>query len=446
MSRPMPSYRPAVPAYRPPMPSYRPSPSINRSPSLSRPSTRPTIPSQRPSGGVNRPSTRPSAPGLAGGARPGGGTGPGLSPGAAAGRPTAGDVGSFLEMTPREVTTADRQRIHESFNDYYRGLAEMKANRGASGLSESGVGERAANVGDRLPASGERLQNRASDLTNRQANIGDRMSNRQDYRSQLSDNTQNRQQQRQDWASSVRENCEGGRWNDWWNDFQDDFGEPGWRLEYPRMANAYFRANHPYGYWWGWSNAAALSGWYVGWWSTPYYYDYGYGGNVYYGDEGVAYDGQTYTPEDYAQSAEDQAAQGESEVETPPADGSQTDWLPLGVFALSTSEEEKSPTRLMQLAVSKQGTINGTLTNTETNDIQPIVGSIDRKTQRACWYAGDKKDVVAETGVFNLTNDSAPVLVHFGSDRTEEYLLVRVPKPSGEADQADPTKAAKPAD
>ncbi len=325
-------------------------------------------------------------------------------------------------MTPQGPTRADHQRIKESFDNYYRDLAaKQRAKRGESGgAADRDVANRAANVGERLPNAGE-------GVVNRQANVSDRMSHRQGYRSHLSDDLQNRQQQRQDWGRSVRQNWNGERWQNWRNEFQDDFGEPGWRLEYPRMANAYFRWNHPYSYWWRWATAGTLTGWYAGWWAEPYYYDYGYGGTVYYGDDGVSYNGQTYTPEEYAQGAQDQAAQGDSEVETPPADGSQTEWLPLGVFALSTSEEETNPTRLMQLAVSKQGTISGTLTNTTTNDTQPIVGSVDRETQRACWYAGDKKDVVAETGIFNLTKNESPVLIHFGPDRTEEYLLVRVP-------------------
>lgn len=347
-------------------------------------------------------------------------------------------MGNFLELSPQRPATADRQRIESSFDNYYRDLAAQRANRGAAAGTLPGVADdRLGNASQRLPNAGDRLQNVPT-------NVGDRMTNRQDYRSHLSDNRQDRVQQRQDWAGNVRQNWGDGQWQDHWNEFQDDFGEPGWRLEYPNMANAYFRYNHPYSHWWGWATAGALTGWYAGWWTAPVYYDYGYGGSVYYGDQGVSYNGQTYTPEEYAQGAQDQAAEGEAEVETPPADGSQTEWLPLGVWALSTSEDEKNPTRLMQLAVSKQGTISGTLTNTATNDTQPIVGSVDRDTQRACWYAGDRKDVVAETGIFNLTKDEAPVLIHFGPDRTEEYLLIRMPQPTDGADQTGPAAAANP--
>jgi hypothetical protein len=437
MSRPMPMNRPSVPAYRPSTP-------INRSPSMSRPTNRPSLAEQRPSAGLNRPGAGP-ATGRPGGIRPGGGglgSGEGISRGAAAGRPSTGDLGNFLEMSPERSTAPDRQRIQSSFDNYYRDLAARNADR------RGNVADRAADVGQRLPNAGERLPDAGA--ATRQANVSDRMNNRQGYRSNLSDNRDNRQQQRQDWADNVRQNRDGGAWQDHWNEFKDDFGEPGWRVDYPHMANAYFRYNHPYSYWWGWASAGALNGWYAGWWTAPVYYDYGYGGSVYYGDDGVSYNGQVYSPEEYAAGAQEQAAEGEAEIETPPADGSQTAWMPLGVWALSTSELEKNPSRLFQLAVSKNGTISGTLTNTTTNDTQPIVGSVDRETQRACWYAGDRKDVVAETGIFNLTKDEAPVLIHFGPTRTEEYLLIRMPQAdassdapaAGQAGQAPPGRPA----
>lgn len=108
------------------------------------------------------------------------------------------------------------------------------------------------------------------------------------------------------------------------------------------------------------------------------------------------------------------------------------EWLPLGVFALSTSAAEKSPTRYFQLAVSKEGVINGTFYNLDTKEDLPILGAVDAKTQRASWYVGDNKNVIAETGIYNLTQEQAPVLIHFGLDRTEEYLLVRLDPPPEE--------------
>ena len=39
-------------------------------------------------------------------------------------------------------------------------------------------------------------------------------------------------------------------------------------------------------------------------------------------------------------------------------------------------------------------------------------------------------DRVFETGIYNLTKDETPVLVHFGKERTQQWLLVRMQKPA----------------
>jgi hypothetical protein len=59
-----------------------------------------------------------------------------------------------------------------------------------------------------------------------------------------------------------------------------------------------------------------------------------------------------------------------------------------------------------------------------------VYGSIDPKTQRVAWSAGDKKTVVFETGLNNLTQDQTTVLVHFGNDQTEQMMLVRLNEPA----------------
>ena len=78
------------------------------------------------------------------------------------------------------------------------------------------------------------------------------------------------------------------------------------------------------------------------------------------------------------------------------------------------------------MAVNKDGIIRGNYTATVTNDTKPVQGSVDKKTQRAAWTIGDNKENVIETGIYNLTKDEAPVLVHFGKDKTEQWTLVRL--------------------
>jgi hypothetical protein len=51
---------------------------------------------------------------------------------------------------------------------------------------------------------------------------------------------------------------------------------------------------------------------------------------------------------------------------------------------------------------------------------------VDKKTQRAAWTVGENKTTVYDTGVSNLTKDEAPVLIHIGKDKTQQWLLVRL--------------------
>ena len=50
----------------------------------------------------------------------------------------------------------------------------------------------------------------------------------------------------------------------------------------------------------------------------------------------------------------------------------------------------------------------------------------------ACATIVENKTEVVEVGLYNLTNEEVPAWVHFGPDRTEQMLPVRLKKP-GEA-------------
>jgi hypothetical protein len=168
-----------------------------------------------------------------------------------------------------------------------------------------------------------------------------------------------------------------------------------------------------------------MTGWVDYGWSDPVYYSYGDNvyyqeGSVYYGDQVVATDSQ------YADQAE---AIATSVPETKPAN---SDWMPLGVFALTNDGEPTGaePTLFLQLAVSKQGIISGTLQNTATNSVQPIEGMVDKQTQRTAWTVVGKLRPIMETGISNLTQDTTPALVHFADGTTQQWLLVRLDNPA----------------
>lgn len=105
-------------------------------------------------------------------------------------------------------------------------------------------------------------------------------------------------------------------------------------------------------------------------------------------------------------------------------------WMALGVFAVAREQEDNSsPKYYLQLAVSKDGYIAGTCYDSINDQTQPITGSVDKTSQRAAWKVADNADVVMETGIYNLTQDTAPALIHFGKDKTENRLLVRMKEP-----------------
>ena len=171
------------------------------------------------------------------------------------------------------------------------------------------------------------------------------------------------------------------------------------------------------GLWCGWGDVA------------PVVYDYG--NNVTYVDNEVYYGDQpTYTADQYYQQASTIAQS------VPAPDPANTDWMPLGVFSLVQGDQSDTNT-MFQLAVNKSGAIAGNYNNVLTGTTAPVHGAVDKKTQRAAWTVGDNKTTVYDVGMSSLTQDEAPILIHIGSDKTQQWLLVRLKQP----DQAAPATA-----
>jgi hypothetical protein len=200
---------------------------------------------------------------------------------------------------------------------------------------------------------------------------------------------------------------------------------PGWYGRYP-------------GAWWpgkwavattAWATASwALAGSYCGCSGDGAYYDYG--GNVTY-DDGTVYNGDQ--PVATAEQYYDQANQIADSGATPQNE----EWLPLGVFAIVTEPTQTQADKVVQLALNKDGVIRGNLQDSLTDKVIPVTGAVDRETQRVAMRLEGVDSVVVETGLYNLTNDEVPVLVHLGPDRQEARTLMRLQPPEG-ADQSTP--------
>ena len=85
--------------------------------------------------------------------------------------------------------------------------------------------------------------------------------------------------------------------------------------------------------------------------------------------------------------------------------------------------------RIVQLAVNKDGVVRGNYFDAVADSTLPVYGSVDRKTQRIAWSVGEKRDIVFETGLANLTKDESTVLIHYGKERTDQMMLARLEEP-----------------
>lgn len=158
----------------------------------------------------------------------------------------------------------------------------------------------------------------------------------------------------------------------------------------------------------------------------PVYYAYGTGGNVYYENNTVYVDGQAAgTSQEYLEQAQALVAAA------PPVD-QQQDWMPLGVFAF-TREDVPDSQSMLELVVSKSGVVAGTYHNEATGVSRPVKGTADPNSLRVALGFADGKnpEVVLETGIYNLTQDESPALLHIGADQSQPVMLVRLQKPEG---------------
>lgn len=197
-----------------------------------------------------------------------------------------------------------------------------------------------------------------------------------------------------------------------WNAFT-----PGWIGGYP-------------GCWWPGKWAVAGTAWAIATWpyasaycgctGEPVYYDYG--SNVAY-EEGMVYvdDQPVATAEEYYTQADQLATSGE--------ETKNEEWMPLGVFAVIAEEGQTQTDKLLQLAINREGVIRGNFQDVLTDKVTPVNGAVDKATQRVSLKIEGNDSVVIDTGLYNLTNDEVPVLVHFGPDRQEGRVLIRLKQP-----------------
>jgi hypothetical protein len=342
-----------------------------------------------------------------------------------AARPSRGDIDRQLGLQNRanrlnselQRRALERPQWVSTRNDEARRVNESVA-RAIRDPERMLRGDRTDRIGDRI--AGDRLADRGDRIRDGARAAGER----RDWARWRGGDRWNR------WADPVRRHWRHNHspWfnNNWWarhhvhrhhhylNYFGFGIGPWGWGYR-------------PWNYWWNRPTWYGMTGWFDDWgWYDPWYYDYGYGGNVVYYDDGV-YIGDVLvgTPIEYAESAAALATVPEEQLDRDPTG----DWMPLGTFAMVANAQEDQPNQSIQLAVDKNGIVSGTYFDRDRDEAFAVTGRVDRETQRVAFRIDNNPDVVYETGIYNLTQDQTPVLVHDGSDDPLTYLLVRLEQP-----------------
>ena len=181
-----------------------------------------------------------------------------------------------------------------------------------------------------------------------------------------------------------------------------------------------------------------ITTWYFTPETQPIYYSYG--DNVYYQDQNVYYGDEIIASADeYAEQAQAIATAVPDDVDPNDDD---IEWLPLGVFALTEKDGDSEDANLfLQLALSKQGIIAGTVQNTLTDEAFEVEGTVDKQTQRAAWGPVGKDWPIMETGIYNLSENATDALLHFEGGETQQWSMARLDQPDDEDPQATDSKS-----
>jgi hypothetical protein len=262
------------------------------------------------------------------------------------------------------------------------------------------------------------------------------------------DNINNAREDRQDWRDQNREDWQSHRKDMW--DYRFDRADEVWDHvgdHYDHCFDDHWWGGCGWGHvgyypsnpWWWWAPvtwAAATSFVYATTPPAPVYIDYGT--TVVQEKETVYVDNKPIPAEKYNEPVVNLAVNVEQPGPPAPAEaGKAQEWMPLGVFALA-QEEKGDPVMFFQISISKDGKVSGGYESVLTGDKKPIAGQIDKETQSVAWRLGENRDTVFATSLANLTQDVSTISIHFGKDRVQNWLLVRMPEP-GAADQ--PVKA-----
>lgn len=176
--------------------------------------------------------------------------------------------------------------------------------------------------------------------------------------------------------------------------------------------------------WWRGAPWAGVASWLDWGWGQPIYYaEDGYPSEVpqeiFYGPPQAIFQPEIYQTAPQAYDYLNVGLNGEDTI---------GDWMPLGTFAVGKDAMQASYSNMfVQLAINKQGDLEGTYYNASTDQVHALEGTVDRLTQEVLWKMKDKNNSpLMMTGLYNLTQDVVNVKVQFVTGVLENWVLVKL--------------------
>ena len=112
-------------------------------------------------------------------------------------------------------------------------------------------------------------------------------------------------------------------------------------------------------------------------------------------------------------------------------------WMPLGTFAIVKDEDTGESDRIFQLAMNRGGILRGNVYDQKEDKLLPIQGAVDQETQRVAFRVVGEDAKVYECGLWNLTQESLPILIQEGNNKTVTIKVVRLKENDDSDDNFD---------
>ncbi len=192
---------------------------------------------------------------------------------------------------------------------------------------------------------------------------------------------------------------------------------PAWYKDHPRA----WQATHPHADLFVAAAAADLARWLA----VPVVYAGAGGSSVVYSTEVIAAapatESGTVAASDTPAAASELAQSGGQ-----PADGAE--WMSIGVFALSPAGGGEA-TRVIQLSVSREGTVRGTHVDLVSDDAQEVRGAVNKQDLRIAFTIGSSSKVVFQGPLGELTKPEGRITAYFPDGKTAAWRMVQVKQP-----------------